>query len=108
MGSLTWCTTRFALNLMGGENYWFLSLIGDKSMQVGGSARLHVLSLIWGNILCRLIVSVLRMSNCELAWVKILLLKWWLVLMKLVKKMQVHSICDHFLTLETWLAFDIF
>jgi hypothetical protein len=80
------CTTRFAMSLMGGKNYWFLNLIVDISMQVGGNARLHILGLIWGNILCLLIVSVPRMRSCGHARVKILLLKWWLVLVKLVKK----------------------
>jgi len=74
------------MSLMGGKNYWFLNLIVDRSMQVGGNARLHILGLIWGNILCLLIVNVPRMSSCGHARVKILLLNWWLALVKLLKK----------------------
>jgi hypothetical protein len=45
------------MSLMEGKNYWFLSLIICRSMQVWGSARLHVLDLLWGNNLCLPIVK---------------------------------------------------
>jgi hypothetical protein len=68
------------------QNYWFLSLTICRNMQVGGSARLHILDLLWGNMLCLLIVNMPRMNGCGLARVKILLLKWWLVMAKLMRK----------------------
>jgi len=55
-------------------------------MEVAGSAKLHILDSIWGNILCLLTFSMPRMNICGLVGVKILLLKWWLVLVKLMRK----------------------
>jgi hypothetical protein len=60
-------------------------ILGHKSME-GGSARLHALDSLWGNILCLLIVNMLRMNICGLLRVKIILLKWWLVLVKLMRR----------------------
>ncbi len=61
-------------------------LLVHKSMEVGGSARLHVLDSLWGDILCLLTVNMPRTNICGLVGVKIILLKWWLVLMKLMKR----------------------
>jgi len=46
------------------QNYWFLNLTICRNMPVGGSARLHILDLLWGNMLCLLIVSMPRMNGC--------------------------------------------
>ncbi len=41
-------------------------LLVHKSMEVGGSARLHVLDSLWGNILCLLTINMPRMNICGL------------------------------------------
>jgi hypothetical protein len=61
--NLTWCTTKFVVSSMGGKNYWFLSLTICKSMQEGGNARLDILNLLWGTILCLLIINMPRMKG---------------------------------------------
>jgi hypothetical protein len=59
------------------------NLLICRSMEVGRSARLDSL---WGNILCLLTINMPRMNICGLVGVKILLLKWWLVLVKLMRR----------------------
>jgi hypothetical protein len=55
-------------------------------MLVGESARLHALELLWANISCLLIINMLIMNSWGLVGVEILWLKWWLFLVKLLKR----------------------
>ncbi len=55
-------------------------------MHVGRSARLQSLDLLWANISCLWTFNMPRMNDCGLTRVKMPLLKWWLFLVKLLRR----------------------
>jgi hypothetical protein len=86
MGSSTWFIAKSIMRMMVGKIYWFLNLTICKNMLVGENVKSHTLDLLWANISCLLVFNVPRMNGCELVGIKVTLLKWWLFLVKLLRR----------------------
>ncbi len=107
LGSLTWISAKFLMSLMVRKNYLFLSLIVCKSMHVGRSARLQFLDLLCVNISCLWTFNMPRINGCGLTKVKMSLLKWWLFLVKLLKRSvssnsSFWNLVNHWQILKAW------
>ncbi len=100
------------MRLMVGKIYWFLSLIVCRNMQVGGNAKSHTLNLFWASISCLPVINMPKMNGCELVGVKVTLLKWWLFLVKLLRRNIISfnllpyfgfwNLANHWQSLKAW------
>jgi len=74
-GKLNMMHFKICTELDGREELLVLKFDSFQKHASRRKCRLHIPNLLWGNILCLLIVSMPRMNGCGLARVKILLLK---------------------------------